>query len=302
MTAVRKGIIAGDTQTVENQIQLLMQIALPDDPQLGADEEVEYMLVSRKAQEDHDFRQDLQAAPDLQPEPLSPAEPAPVVAAPAEVGTESHASAAVVETQSPGEEHAPVESGATAVAPEVKVLVEATKQIPINEYIVTMQAEGHPVFEVTAFSAQASPQVAICTDKTVTIEPAVLKVDEEEATAVVSEALAEVAAPVEAPTVTDEPLIASGAPHESLRESVTVAPSEASAPASETVILNPVEDAVPAPHEAEATAPFEETISASSKSLFPIVCFSSSIKFFIGVKFINSLLYACIIIVFVSFF
>ncbi|XP_031724467.1 fibrous sheath CABYR-binding protein-like [Anarrhichthys ocellatus] len=124
--AARNGIIAEDAQTIEDQMQLPVQTALPDDLQRGADDEAEAVLVALEAQEDLGSGEDLLSAPEPQPEPVSPAELVPEAAAPAEVATEAVEEAVPVET--------------VVAAAEVEALVEATEEAPAVESVVQTEA------------------------------------------------------------------------------------------------------------------------------------------------------------------
>ncbi|KAK5923247.1 hypothetical protein CgunFtcFv8_000235 [Champsocephalus gunnari] len=69
--AVRNGFIAEDAQTIEDQIQLPVQTALPENFQPGADDEADVVLVALEAQEDLGSGEDLLSAPEPQLEPVA---------------------------------------------------------------------------------------------------------------------------------------------------------------------------------------------------------------------------------------
>ncbi|XP_068425924.1 uncharacterized protein [Clinocottus analis] len=203
---VRNGFIAEDAQTIEDQMQLPVQTALPDELQRGADDEAEAVLVALEAQEDLGSGEDLLGA-------------AAEAAAPDEVATE--AVATMVEPLLPAEEAAPVET----VVAEVEALVEATEEAPAVEELAPVQPEASPEVaspEVTSPEV-APPEVASPVAGPVVSEPA-------EAPAVVEEAAAVEA---EAPTDNDAPATVSTAPCESSEpREASAAPSEASAEAA----------------------------------------------------------------------
>ncbi|KAG8010333.1 hypothetical protein GBF38_014603, partial [Nibea albiflora] len=218
---VRNGIIAEDAQTIEDQMQLPVQTALPDDLQPGVDDEAEAVLIALEAQEDLGSGEDLLAVPqaELQLELVAPAEPAPEPAAPeaaapeaaapeaatpAEATTEPEAAIEVVEALPPVEEATAVETVVVEAVCEPEAIVEATEDAPAAESVVTVQAEAPAVVEEVAnvpaeASSEATPAV-----EPVVLEPAEAPVVvEEAAAAVVAEAPAEVATPVDTEAPTD---------------------------------------------------------------------------------------------------
>ncbi|KAF3691541.1 hypothetical protein EXN66_Car007216 [Channa argus] len=142
--AVRNGIIAEDAQTIEDQMQLPVQTALPDDLQLGIDNEAGAVLVAQEAKEDLFSVEDLLAAPE-KPAPEAP------FAATEEVFTEPEAALVAVEALSPVGEVSPVET-------EVNALVEATGEGPDVKNVAAVQGEAPVVVEVTPLEPAVTEQ------------------------------------------------------------------------------------------------------------------------------------------------
>ncbi|XP_067366113.1 fibrous sheath CABYR-binding protein-like isoform X2 [Channa argus] len=143
-TVVRNGIIAEDAQTIEDQMQLPVQTALPDDLQLGIDNEAGAVLVAQEAKEDLFSVEDLLAAPE-KPAPEAP------FAATEEVFTEPEAALVAVEALSPVGEVSPVET-------EVNALVEATGEGPDVKNVAAVQGEAPVVVEVTPLEPAVTEQ------------------------------------------------------------------------------------------------------------------------------------------------
>ncbi|XP_024144621.1 fibrous sheath CABYR-binding protein isoform X2 [Oryzias melastigma] len=80
---VRNGIVADDAKTIEDQMQLPVQTALPENLQTGAEDDGEPVLMAIEAQEDLGSGEDLLAAPE-------PQEAAPETAALAEDVSAEH--------------------------------------------------------------------------------------------------------------------------------------------------------------------------------------------------------------------
>ncbi|KAI4811228.1 hypothetical protein KUCAC02_014143 [Chaenocephalus aceratus] len=105
-------------KTIEDQIQLPVQTALPDNFQPGADDEADVVLVALEAQEDLGSGEDLLSAPEPQLEPVSHSEPVPETAAPTEAYTEPEAALPHLEKS------VPVETLLSEATPVVEALVE----------------------------------------------------------------------------------------------------------------------------------------------------------------------------------
>ncbi|KAK2844134.1 hypothetical protein Q5P01_010793 [Channa striata] len=126
--AVRNGIVAEDAQTIEDQMQLPVQTALPEDLQPGTDDEAGAVLVALEAKEDLGSDEELLDAPE-KPAPDAPDAP---VAATAEVFTEPEEVVVAVEALHSVEEVSYVETEAPGVESDVAVQEEALVVVEVT--------------------------------------------------------------------------------------------------------------------------------------------------------------------------
>ncbi|XP_014875135.1 calphotin [Poecilia latipinna] len=130
--AVRNGIIAEeDVRTIEDQMQLPVETASPDDAKAGPEDETEAVLEAVEAQEDLVSGEDLLVVP----EPLAAGgelAPHPTV--------DEEAAATVTEVLLPMEETLPVETVPAEASSEVKA-VEALDETPEAQPVEAVQTE-----------------------------------------------------------------------------------------------------------------------------------------------------------------
>ncbi|KAF6716380.1 hypothetical protein FQA47_016899 [Oryzias melastigma] len=119
---VRNGIVADDAKTIEDQMQLPVQTALPENLQTGAEDDGEPVLMAIEAQEDLGSGEDLLAAPE-------PQEAAPETAALAEDVSAEHppvvevlAESVQAEAPTATEEEAPAADAELAPSEPAEVL------------------------------------------------------------------------------------------------------------------------------------------------------------------------------------
>ncbi|XP_043972267.1 uncharacterized protein KIAA0754-like isoform X1 [Gambusia affinis] len=129
--AVRNGIIAEDVRTIEDQMQLLVKIASPDDAKAGPEDETEAVLEAMEAQEDLGSGENLLVVP----EPPAAGEelaPQPTV--------EEEIAVPVTEVLPPVEEVLPVETVSAEAPSEVK-RGEALEETPEAQPVEAVQTE-----------------------------------------------------------------------------------------------------------------------------------------------------------------
>lgn len=260
LTATTNGMVE-DAQNIEDQIQLSIQTTLQDDPQPWADEEVEDEFVALEA------RQEILAAPESQLEPLTPTEPDPEGAAPAEVSVGAEVCDTVDEAPSSVEEA--VETVVVEVAPDVKSFSETTEVDSAIESVVTVRADA--VVEVaTAVITEASPEVTILSDETFEPESVDAQIVEEEAAAEVLVTAADVAACVEVLNDNASPVTASAAPHESSDQGGAAVPalSEGAAP-NEAVLQKEASTATETPVPQTTESGIDAEMVAATIQEFP---------------------------------
>ncbi|KAM6909717.1 uncharacterized protein FYW49_011735 [Xenentodon cancila] len=229
--AVRNGILTEDAQTIEDQMQLPVQTALPGDLQPGTEDETEPVLMAMEAQEDLGCGADLLADPEQQPEPETCEEIAQ------EAGDED--AVAIVEAVPPTEE---VETVSAEAPPVAEVLVEDAEEIPAVESVETVHAETPVVAEEVVEAPAVEPAIS---EPEVTVAvvgeaegPAVAAAEAPAEAAVDTPAEEAAAAEAEPPVKTSEPETLSETPtqisentsNESSVPGEAVASSEASAP------------------------------------------------------------------------
>nr|XP_020467254.1 uncharacterized protein LOC109966633 isoform X2 [Monopterus albus] len=248
--AVRKGYITKDAQTIEEQMQLPVQTALPGHLQPETDDVSEAILVALEAQEDLGSGEDLLAAPEPQPDPavFEAQDSEAPGAAPKEVCSEPEAAVVGVEAQPPVDE----ETLEDMAMPEVKVFVEAKEEAPNVESVAVVQTEATAVNEgVFAVPAETTPAVEPVVSErveTVVAEEGAVNVDTKSSEpgetsqsapgkAVVPEetsASSEASAPGgAAEPVTDNEIAAATIPEMSPNTSVTTGPQAESYPETE---------------------------------------------------------------------
>lgn len=155
LIAVGNGGITEDAQIIEDQMQLFVQAAFPDNSQTWADQEAKDVLEAIEATEVLSSWEDPQAAP--WPEHVTTEEEVPEVpqvTAPSEVETESEDSEDVIEASPSMEKDADADSAMVDVSPEDKEL-GASQGEPAAEFALAEQAEVF-VEAVTAVSAEVS--------------------------------------------------------------------------------------------------------------------------------------------------
>lgn len=234
LTVVRNGLLAEEAQTIEDQLQLPVQTALPEDLQPVTDNEEQDVLLATEAQEDLCFHEDK----DPWMEDVAPIDPA-------EICAELEASEEAVETL-PQEDAGPIETPPGDASVD-QPLNEASQKEP---EFVAMLAET--VALVEEVSAETAPEVTIGSAETTGSEPLEALMVEEEVAVVTSD---QAAGP--GTTMSTEPVLSgSTAP-------VTTEPTEPGS--SETTDHATAEPTEPVPDEEAEKAPTVPTEPAPSK-------------------------------------
>ncbi|XP_008431101.1 fibrous sheath CABYR-binding protein [Poecilia reticulata] len=236
--AVRNGIIAEDVRTIEDQMQLPVQTASPDDAKAGPEDETEAVLEAVEAQEDLGSGEDLLVVPEPN---AADEELAPQPTVEAEVAVK------VTEVLSPVEEALPVETVPAEAPSEVKA-VEALEETPEAQPVEAVQTE------VPVLAKEEVP---------------LLVVEEPAGTAgVVEEGVAEEAS--KAATENANPVQEEDPPSNTSPEtdSETPAAAEASTATTDSVAN---EDAAPTEPSGPADAVIDTTIAAASIPEMPPV-------------------------------
>lgn len=202
LIAVRNGGITEDAQIIEDQMQLFVQTAFPDNYQGWAYQEMKDVLEAIEATEVLSSWEDPQAAnwPEHVTTQEEVSEEVPQVTGPSEVETESEDSEDIMEASPSMEKDADADSAMVDVSPEDEELDGASQGEPATEFALAEQAEVF-VEAVTAVSAEveASPEVLIPSDNTGDSEPAEAPVIQDETSEAKTETTPEVAAPMEIP-------------------------------------------------------------------------------------------------------
>lgn len=167
LIAVRNGGITQDAQIIEDQMQLFVQTAFPDNYQAWADQETKDVLEAIEATEVLSSWEDHPAAnwPEHVTTEEEVPEEVPQVTGPSEVETESEDSEDVMEASPSMEKDADADSAMIDVSPEDEELDGASQGEPAAEFALAEQAEVF-VEAVTAVSAE----VPISSDETVVSE------------------------------------------------------------------------------------------------------------------------------------
>lgn len=249
MTAVRNGLLAEEAQTIEDQLQLPVQTALPEDLQPVADNEAQDVLLATEAQEDLCFHEDK----DPWMEDVAPIDPA-------EICTELEASEEAVETLLQ-EDAGPIET-----TPE-----DASVDQPLNE-----AAQKEPEFvamltEIVALveevSAETAPEVTIGSAETAGSEPLeALMVEEEAAVVTFDQAAGPVTTEPTEPVSSEPTDLATAEPKEPVPdEEAEQAPTAPIEPAlSKPTDLETAEPTEPVPGDNPEQAPIIQTESGPS--------------------------------------
>ncbi|TNN02916.1 hypothetical protein fugu_010403 [Takifugu bimaculatus] len=232
--AVRNGLLAEEAQTIEDQLQLPVQTALPEDLQPVTDNETQDVLLATEAQEDLCFHEDK----DPWMEDVAPVDPA-------EICAELEASEEAVETL-PQEDAGPIETPLEDASID-QPLNEATQKEP--EFVAMLTETVALVEEV---SAETAPEVTIGSAETAGSEPLEALIVEEEAAVVTSD---QAAGP--GTTKSTEPVLSGPT------EPGTTEPTEPGS--SETTDLATAEPTEPVPDEEAEQAPTAPTEPAPSE-------------------------------------
>ncbi|XP_028326887.1 fibrous sheath CABYR-binding protein-like isoform X2 [Gouania willdenowi] len=250
--ALKNGFIAEDAQTIEDQMQLPVQTAIPNGLQLGTEDVMEVVLVALEAQEDLGSGEDLIAASVSQEEPAALEKPPVEVAVLAPEGDAVEVEVAVAAVEAPSvEEEAPVETG----------LMESTDIVEpsADEDVEAVHEEAPSLIETLMPSdtvAEVQAKVEVATEPSQEI---VAEASTEEAPVASSEVEAETLNEVAAEVPTEEaPVVHT--------EEAPVAPAEEApvAPAEEAPVA-PAEEAPAAPTEEAIDAPTEEATEATTE-------------------------------------
>ncbi|XP_024144620.1 fibrous sheath CABYR-binding protein isoform X1 [Oryzias melastigma] len=240
---VRNGIVADDAKTIEDQMQLPVQTALPENLQTGAEDDGEPVLMAIEAQEDLGSGEDLLAAPE-------PQEAAPETAALAEDVSAEHPPVVEVlvesvqaEAPTATEEEAPAADAELAPSEPAEVLTVSEAVEPpaavaqetpavetaeaLAEAAAGAPAEDTPPAEVLTVSEAVEPPAAVAQET-----PAVETAEAPAVETAEAPAEAAVGAPVEdaPPAEAQIPNSASEAALETPAEVLENKPDESSVP------------------------------------------------------------------------
>ncbi|XP_028326886.1 fibrous sheath CABYR-binding protein-like isoform X1 [Gouania willdenowi] len=287
--ALKNGFIAEDAQTIEDQMQLPVQTAIPNGLQLGTEDVMEVVLVALEAQEDLGSGEDLIAASVSQEEPAALEKPPVEVAVLAPEGDAVEVEVAVAAVEAPSvEEEAPVETGlmesTDIVEPSADEDVEAVHEeapslietLMPSDTVAEVQAKvevaTEPSQEIVAEASTEEAPVASSEVEAETLNEVAAEVPTEEAPVVHTEEPTDVpkeeeaqSPPEEAPTDTSNEEEAQVPPEVALTEPAPVASSEVLVGSSEVAPVAPAEEAPVAPAEEAPVAPAEEAPAAPTE-------------------------------------